>query len=217
MTSKRLEIRQKILKQAIELSVFDGWNASLLAHAASKAGYPALEGERVFPGGISELLELFISEADNQMKEAVLKNDQFAAMKIREKIAYAVRTRLEQQTPHKEAIRRALAFTMLPQNSALALKTLYNTVDTIWRLAGDTSTDFNFYTKRMLLAKVYSATLFYWLDDSSPQHEETWAFLNRQIAGVLAFGKWKAETQEKCRKTFGTMQRFWRDVQPRRA
>lgn len=217
MGTNRDHIRQKILRQAIELSAFDGWNATLLINASIKAGYAGLEAERVFPGGLNELIELFITQADEAMAGTVRRNDKFPQMKIREKIAYAVRTRLEQQSPHKESIRRAVAYTMLPQHSALALKTLYHTVDTIWRLAGDTSTDFNFYTKRMLLAKVYSATLFYWLDDASAQHQDTWDFLDRQIAGVLAFGKWKAETEAKFNKTLGTLQRAWRDWQPKRA
>ena len=37
----------------------------------------------------------------------------------------------------------------------------------MWRIAGDTSTDFNHYTKRMTLGAVYGSTLLVWLDDQS--------------------------------------------------
>lgn len=215
MPMNREEIRQLILEKALEIAPFEGWNRHLLAEAARRAGLEALEGERVFPNGVSELIEYFIDRADGWMRQAILADPAFAALKIREKIASCVRARLEQQEPHKEAIRRALAFTMLPTNSALALRTLYHTVDIMWRLAGDTSTDFNFYTKRALLSKVYISTVLYWLNDQSEFHADTWTFLNRRIDDVMAFGKWKAKTQEKCRTLTKSAQKLWSDWRPK--
>lgn len=215
MPLNREEIRRLILEKALEIAPFEGWNRHLLVEASRRAGLEALEGERVFPNGISELIEYFTDRADERMRQAVLANPHFPGLKIREKIACCVKTRLEQQEPYKEAIRRALAFSALPANSAPALRALYNTVDAMWRLAGDTSTDFNFYTKRALLSKVYTATLLYWLNDRSENHADSWAFLNRRIGDVMAFGKWKAETQEKCRKAAKGVQKFWNDWRPR--
>ena len=73
----------------------------------------------------------------------------------------------------------------MPLNAALGLKLLYRTVDAMWYAAGDTSTDFNFYTKRATLAGVYSSTLLYWLNDRSPGSEATWSFLDRRIDDVM--------------------------------
>ena len=106
-------------------------------------------------------------------------------MKVRERIATAVRLRLEQVAPHREAVQRGLAFFALPQNAAIGLKCLYRTVDAIWYAAGDRATDYNFYSKRLLLAGVYSSTLLVWLNDTSEDQAETWAFLERRIAEVL--------------------------------
>ena len=111
-----------------------------------------------------------------------------AAMKVRARIAAAVRLRLELLEPHREAVRRGLAFFALPPNAAVGLKCLYRTVDAIWYAAGDRATDYNFYTKRLLLAGVYSSTLLFWLDDASEGREATWAFLERRIAEVLKVG-----------------------------
>jgi ubiquinone biosynthesis protein COQ9 len=82
-------------------------------------------------------------------------------------------------------VRRALALSPLPMFAGDSLRGWYRTVDAIWRAAGDTSTDFNFYTKRGLLAAVYGATVLYWLDDRSENCSATWAFLDRRIADVM--------------------------------
>ena len=111
------------------------------------------------------------------------------SMKIRMKIATAVRVRLEQNVAHREAVRRALSMLALPQNSALAMRLLYRTVDAMWHAAGDTATDHNFYTKRGLLGGVYSATLLCWLNDNSDGFSATWTFLDRRIAEVMRIPK----------------------------
>ncbi len=118
---------------------------------------------------------------------AALELMQLPAMKMGERIATAVRTRLGILAPHREAVRRSLALLAAPQNLALGARLLYDTVDALWYAAGDTATDFNFYTKRGLLAGVYAATTLYWLDDRSAEQVETAAFLDRRLAEVMAF------------------------------
>jgi len=63
----------------------------------------------------------------------------------------------------------------------------------MWRIAGDTSTDFNHYTKRMTLGAVYASTLIAWLDDQSEGWSDTAAFLDRRIDDVMKFEKVKAQ------------------------
>jgi ubiquinone biosynthesis protein COQ9 len=101
-------------------------------------------------------------------------------------------TRLDILLPHREAVRRSLSLLASPINLPLGAKLLYDTVDTLWRAAGDRSTDFNFYTKRGLLAGVYAATTFYWLDDRTEDAEATAAFLDRRLAEVLAIPRLRA-------------------------
>jgi ubiquinone biosynthesis protein COQ9 len=69
------------------------------------------------------------------------------------------------------------------------IKINYRTVDEIWRLAGDTATDWNFYSKRILLSGVYTSTLLYWLGDKSKNSESSWSFLNNRLTEVSQFGK----------------------------
>ena len=120
-------------------------------------------------------------------------------MKVRDRIRLAVRTRIEQHAGSKETARRALALLALPLNARLGLKLLYRTVDAMWYAAGDTSADFNFYTKRATLAGVYSSTLLFWLNDRSPGDEATWAFLGRRIDNVMSFEKLKGQFTSRAR------------------
>jgi ubiquinone biosynthesis protein COQ9 len=106
-------------------------------------------------------------------------------MKVRERVKTAILTRFELVAPHREAVRRALTLEALPQHAPRALKQVYRTADAIWYAAGDTATDFNFYTKRLLLAGVYSTTLLRWLDDKSEGFSATAAFLDRRLADVM--------------------------------
>ena len=110
-------------------------------------------------------------------------------MRIRDRIICAVRTRLECLEPYREAERRAVGFLALPPNALLGLRLMGRAVDAMWRAAGDRSTDFNYYTKRALLAGVYSTTLAHWLQDESEGFEETWAFLGRRVDDVMKIQK----------------------------
>jgi ubiquinone biosynthesis protein COQ9 len=94
--------------------------------------------------------------------------------------------------PAREAARSALSILAMPQNVALALKIGWRSADLMWRLAGDTATDYNHYTKRLILSGVYASTLLAWLDDQSEGWIETGAFLDRRLADVMRFEKWKS-------------------------
>jgi ubiquinone biosynthesis protein COQ9 len=120
---------------------------------------------------------------------AALAEQDITELKIRERIAAAVRWRLEAVAPHREAVRRTLSYLGQPQHAGLGLRCLYRTVDEMWHAAGDTATDFNFYTKRGLLAGVYTSTLLFWLDDDSEGHEASWPFLDRRIADAMRIPK----------------------------
>ena len=140
-----------------------------------------------------EALAVYSARADARMVEAL---PDLVPLKIRERIATAVMVRLRQQAPEREAIRRAVAVYALPWNIAAATRALYDTVDAIWRAAGDISTDYNFYTKRLLLAKVYTTTRTVWLGDMTEDLHETEAFLRRRIENVMQIEKLKAKAKD---------------------
>lgn len=187
-------LRDRILDAALPHVTFDGWSRRTLADGARSAGLDPADVDIAFPRGVRGAVEHWLRRADDRMVAALADAD-LDAMRIRDRIAFAVRTRLEQAGPHKEAVRLALGYLALPGNARIAARSLYRTVDSIWWSCGDRSTDFNFYTKRGLLAAVYSSTLLCWLDDGSDGHADSWAFLDRRVAGVMQIpritGRWR--------------------------
>jgi ubiquinone biosynthesis protein COQ9 len=181
------KLRQELLQASLAHVALDGWSRAALRAAARDLDIRPVLAFNAFPGGETDLIEAFSTWADHRMLDALAER-KLAAMKVRERIVAAVRLRLEQLGPHREAVRRGLGFLALPPNAALGLKCLYRTVDAIWYAAGDRATDYNFYTKRLRLAGVYSSTLLVWLNDSSEDYADTWAFLERRIAEVLMLG-----------------------------
>ncbi|HEY3919399.1 MAG TPA: COQ9 family protein [Stellaceae bacterium] len=180
-------------KDAVLLAIlpnvpFDGWTRVAMRAAAAQAGIDPTELPLLFPRGPRDVAAWFSAWADRQTVGA-LRRRRIGTLKIRERIAAGVSARLAILLPHREAVRRSLSLFASPINLPLGAKLLYDTVDTLWHAAGDRSTDFNFYTKRGLLAGVYAATTLYWLDDRSEGTAATAAFLDRRLAEVLAIPK----------------------------
>ncbi len=189
------QLREAILAAALPHAAFDGFTDSLLQKAGAEAGVSKAEVERLFEDGAVSLVEFFSVHTDAEMEKRLGAMD-LKAMKIRERIATAVKTRLAILKPHKEAARRAAAMLSLPMHAALGARLVYRTVDAMWRAAGDTSTDFNFYTKRGILAGVYGSTAMRWFNDTSEDEQPTTDFLTARIENVMQFEKFKAKAKE---------------------
>lgn len=187
-TKDRAGQRRAILEKTLDHVPFDGWTERSLRQGAADAGLDDTVWRRAFPGGPAGVIEFWSTETDRAMAAALAEQD-IAALKIRERIAAAVRWRLEAAAPHREAVRRTLSYLGQPRHAGLGLRCLYRTVDEMWHAAGDTATDFNFYTKRGLLAGVYTSSLLFWLDDESEDHQATWEFLDRRIADAMRIPK----------------------------
>lgn len=166
---------------------FDGWTLAALKAGGSSIGMDEDAVRLTFPDGGAEAIRHFIDMADRMMAEDVKARD-LTDMKLRDKVALAVRLRLECWSPYREAVRRALPAAVL-RNPVRGAAALYRTVDAIWRAVGDRSVDFNFYTKRALLGAVYGSTLLYWLDDRSEGCSATWTFLSRRIGDIMKIPK----------------------------
>ncbi len=178
------ERRRRLLAQTLRHAPFDGWTMTALEAGARDLGLGLADALLLVPGGLRELAAFHHAEADRLMLKGLGAQD-LSGLKIRERVALAVRVRLEPHAKDREAIRRVLGFLAQPPNAPLALRCLYRTVDAVWHAIGDRSTDFNFYTKRGLLAAVYGSTVLYWLEDKSEGQADTWQFLDRRIADVM--------------------------------
>ncbi|HEX3411492.1 MAG TPA: COQ9 family protein [Stellaceae bacterium] len=188
MKSPLAESQRDALIEAMLPEVpFDGWSRAALRAAARRIGVPAAEALALFPDGPADFAACFSRWADRRMLDR-LESSPLDQLRVPDRVALAVNIRLEIVEPWREAVRRALTILSLPQNAPLAMHLLYETVDGIWYAAGDSATDFSFYTKRATLAAIYAATLLYWLEDRSPGFADTRVFLDRRLAEVARIG-----------------------------
>lgn len=184
-------IRRQLALAVAENAAFDGWSPAAVELAAEQAGIPLEQARLAMPKDAVGLIDLYGQAIDRELAHA-FPPERVAAMKIRARIRDMLWDRLRLQAPAKEAIRRALAILAMPQNLPAAAKLSWRTADHIWRLAGDTATDYNHYTKRATLAAVYGSTLLAWLNDESEGEADTAAFLDRRIDEVMRFEQFKA-------------------------
>jgi ubiquinone biosynthesis protein COQ9 len=186
------KLRRQLALAVGENAVFDGWTQKAVDSAAGQLGIDPVQARLAMPKTQAGMVDVYIQEVDRAL-QAWFTPQRMAKMKIREKIRSLIWHRLEIMGPAREAVRRALAILAMPQNVPLALKAGWRSADLMWRIAGDTSTDFNHYTKRMTLGAVYGSTLLVWLDDQTEGWTDTAAFLDRRIDDVMRFEKFKAE------------------------
>ena len=186
------ELRLELAPQIAAAAIFDGWNDAALVSAAETNGVDPAVARLAFPGGTMDMIAAWIDSVDTRMEQA-FDREVLAQMPIRERIRALVWFRLEAVMGLEEALRRALAIQALPQNLARTAKLGWSSADKMWRLAGDTSTDYNHYSKRAILAGIYAATLAVFVGDESEGKAETRAFLDRRIEGVMKFEKAKAK------------------------
>lgn len=172
-------------------AAFDGWTSRALDMAAAELGVPADRARLAMPGGGVDMIDAWFDSIDAHMV-AVFPPDRVDGMKVRERIGALILVRLEALAPYKEALRRALATLAMPQHAATGARLAWRSADRIWRLAGDTATDYNHYTKRAILIAVYGTTSLVFLDDESEGMAQTRAFLDRRIGNVMQFEKAKA-------------------------
>jgi ubiquinone biosynthesis protein COQ9 len=179
--------RDAVIDALLPQVPFDGWTSKSLRQALVSIGRHPDDAPLIFPDGPGEMIEAYCTLADARMTEGAGAAG-LAAYRIPQRVRAIIAIRLEQNRVNKEAIRRALAWLSIPINAPRAVRTAAATVDAIWHAAGDISTDFSWYTKRGILAGVYSTTLLYWLRDASDDDEATLNFLDRRLANVARIG-----------------------------
>lgn len=182
-----------LLDAALMHVPFDGWSDAALAAALEDTGLDTTVAKAVFPRGAVDMALAYHARGDAHMLAALQAAD-LGDMRFRDRVAYAVRLRLE-AVEDKELVRRGMTLFALPPYAADGARALWQTADHIWQALGDTSQDVNWYTKRATLSAVYSATVLYWLGDTSEDDAATWAFLDRRIDNVMQIETLKAKAR----------------------
>lgn len=184
------EIRAALAPLIADNAAFDGFSNEALAGAATRLGVDIDVAKLAFPGGARDMVDAWFADIDARMAER-WPAEKLATLKIRERITTLVETRIALLAPNRESLRRALALLALPTNAPHAAKLGWRAADLMWKLAGDTATDFNHYSKRTILGAVYGSTMAVFLNDESEDFAETRAFLARRIDQVMRFESWK--------------------------
>ncbi|MFU8833885.1 COQ9 family protein [Roseovarius autotrophicus] len=187
------DLKSRLLQAAKPHVPFDGWSEATLRLAAEEARVAAALVTAVFPRGAVDLALAYHEEGDAAMLARLAEAD-LGAMRFRDRVAFAVRARLE-AVEDRELVRRGMTLFALPQHAADGARALWSTADRIWTVLGDTSQDINWYTKRATLSGVYGATVLYWLGDESEGQQATWEFLDRRIEDVMRIEKVKAQAR----------------------
>ena len=179
------EIRAALAPLIASSAAFDGFGG-----AARRAAVDPDVARLAFPGGGRDMVDAWFADIDDRMASK-WPAEKLAAFKIRERITTLVETRIDLLAPDRESLRRALALLALPTNMPFAAKLGWRSADVMWRLAGDTATDYNHYSKRAILGAVYASTMAVLLNDESDNCADTRAFLARRIDQVMRFESWK--------------------------
>ena len=193
------ELREALIADVASNAAFDGWGEAAVRSAAAARGIdPELARIAVGKDAVAQI-DAWFAHVDAEMARR-LPPETLGAMKIRARITALVETRLDILLPEREALRRALAVLALPTNLPVATRLGWRAADAMWRLAGDTATDFNHYTKRLTLSGVYGSTIAVFLGDESDNLSDTRAFLARRIDEVMRFEKFKAGSRARAER-----------------
>ncbi len=195
------ELRLALAPAIANSAIFDGWGDEALMMAAEIEGVDPDVARLAFKGGAMAMIGAFIEAVDVAMVRD-MPAEELAKLKIRDRIRALVAYRLEAVAGQEEAVRRAFSILAMPQNARASLKIGWHSADLMWRLAGDTSTDYNHYTKRSILAALYASVLTVFIGDESEGKADTMAFLDRRIDNVMQFEKVKSQFLRPGRETF---------------
>ena len=211
----------KLMLAALPNVAFDGWSNSTFEAACRETDISERKARLSCPRGALDLAVAFHKWGDDQF-EISFKKKRISKLKVREKIKKAVELRIKLASD-KEAVRRGVVLFALPIYAFEGSRLIWDTADLIWELIGDSSEDYNWYSKRTILSAVYASTVLYWLGDDTEGNKETWHFLDRRIEDVMKFenakvqlktNKFTKEFNDRAGKFLQKIKRPTRNVDP---
>ncbi|MFL2788121.1 MAG: COQ9 family protein [Paracoccaceae bacterium] len=182
----------KFIEIALKHVPFEGWNEQVFEKTCLEANISIIQGKLLFPRSSTDLMLSFLKRDDDELSNLIKKSDN-VNQKYRNRISNAIFDRINLAQQNREAYRKALSLLALPHMAPDNAAMMWNLSDTIWIALNDSSTDINWYTKRITLGFVYSTSLIYWLGDESHELKKTKDFLERRIEDVMEFEKVKGK------------------------
>ena len=179
-------LRRKWLDALLPEVAFDGWTDAVAEKAAELAGLTQGEQALAAPNGIADLIDAFFDRAAETAKASLEETD-MSGLRVPQKVKAGLLAWLDALEPDREAVRRAANRGFLPWQAGSALARTWKTADFVWEAAGDTSEDYNHYTKRGLLAAVVPSIVLYWLDN--PPRADLEDRIDRRLAQASGLGR----------------------------
>ena len=193
------KIRNEILSDAKDYVIKHGWNEEMFSKVAKNSKYDTAVVLSLFPEGYLSLIQVYLDEINTKMTDESKKLN-LIRFKVHERIRELCILRFKIMIKEKKIVCKTFLHLLLPNNYSFSLKNLYKTVDQIWYLAGDSSTDFNFYSKRAILASIYLTTILHFINNENL--EETIILLNKQLKKVSKIPKIKERLSDYIKLTF---------------
>ena len=178
------EIKSKILDHALNHVTVHGWSRQAISQGCEDIGYPSVS-EGMFENEGADLVMHFVKQSNqilvNHLQEKLEKQKESGEkLNVNSFVRDAIEFRLRLIIPYMDVWAEAMLLLLSPKMLGESSSELGHMIDDVWYLAGDRSSDFNWYTKRGLLAKLYGSTQLYMLRDQSPDFQDTWSFLDRR-------------------------------------
>jgi len=162
-----------------------GWKEALPAGAVD-AGFLPFTAQQLLARGVFDLVDFHLDQQRGRLKEELSTS---TSTSTRQALLVLCRHRLHGNLPVLHRMPEALAIMARPEHCAAALQQLVGLADDMWYLAGDRAVDMSWYSKRSSLAGVYAASELFMVQDASPDHADTDAFLLRRLDEVRSLGR----------------------------
>ncbi len=191
-------MQSRFFKSFLAITKKEGWNINSFNKTKKKFKRNSKIINDCFPNELDDLI-LFFNSFINE-KVSILYNKKRIKESLRLKILTSLKIRFEILNKNKDAIKKSLNYLAKPSNQILSSKLVYKIVDFTWNLIGDKSKDINFYTKRAILAAIYSSAVLIWLNDKSNKLDKTNMFLEKSIMNMNIISVLKENLKEKFSK-----------------
>jgi len=161
-----LNKRLKILKFAKIVIAKDGLTSNTFKNISKKYDLNIDEMNLLFPDGKNDFLQFVLEQLNIDLENYCKKLD-LIRLPVHKRIRKILLSKIYIMDKEKKFYKKIFLNLLIPKkNFSLPIK-LYKSVDQIWFIAGDTSVDFNFYTKRLILAGIYSRVIFFFFNNNN--------------------------------------------------
>lgn len=208
--------KQKILKNFIKIAEISGWNDKSLKKACLLSDIDPDNLIFIFPNSVLDVAQLYLDNGNNLLIKEIAKIKDFNKKKIRDKIRLCLYKRFEIEIANRQILINLSNFYQDPKNltnfenglrpAMQSITFSFIIADLIWSILDDQSSDFNYYTKRLILAKIIVRSFFIFIKDDMKEIAKTKSFIDLQIEKVMKFEKFKFKSKEVAQSILESVQ-----------